>query len=487
MRHFQLEKIIGLLLLLTLLIFSFFYKLSLEPVYVWDEARRANDSLQMLLRGQWIIDFYDDNPQTRGTKSPLLLWLQVYSMKAFGISLWAIRFPNALCSVLIGIVIWYFANRYFKSNWLGVLAGCVFASSLAWVLNHAGRTADSDAFLVLFSLLYCLCFFIYCIHLQSKWLIWFWLFFTLAVLIKGIAGLFFAPGLFIFLLATKRLKTFLTNPLLYIGLAFFIFLIAGSYAFREWNEPGFLQAVYNNELGGRYLQELEHNGRPLFFYVKNLFWRYPFWVFLIIPAYIFGFFSRHRKVQGFTFFSAVLSASYLAIISLSKTKLYWYDLPLFPFFALQIALLLYYGRLFIHENFLKNKAPIIAYAASTAIFILIFFIPVRHVFRHINVVNSHLEDREQAWFLQEAIKEKKDLNNYIFLFEDYDRHISYYIQLLQLQNSNAKLINNPLEVTPGSFVVVSEDSTKQKIINSFSVVQKDEKFGCTVYFIKKKK
>ena len=167
MRPKQPAEIAGLFLLLALLLFSFFYKLSLQPVYMWDEARRANDSLQVLLQGDWVIDYYDDNPSTRGTKSPILLWLQAASLSVFGVNEWALRFPNAATSVCIGLLLWVFSYRFFKSGAMGVLAGAVFASTLALVLNHAGRTADYDIFLTLFTTLYTLCFFVYCHNLRS--------------------------------------------------------------------------------------------------------------------------------------------------------------------------------------------------------------------------------------------------------------------------------------------------------------------------------
>jgi len=483
MRYEQAERVVGFLLLLGLLLFTFFYRLSLEPLYMWDEARRANDSLQLLLRGEWIIDFYDDNPETRSTKSPILLWLQVASMKIFGISLWAIRFPTALCSIFVGLTIWYFTNRYFKSRWLGVLAGFVFASTLGWIYNHAGRSADYDAFLTLFLILYCFCFYAYCIKQDNKWLLWFWLFLTLAVLFKGVAGLFYLPGLAIFALLQKRVKSLLYNSYLYIGLAFFIIVVGSYYIFRELHAPGFLQAVYNNELGGRYLQELEENGQPFLFYIKNLFWRYPYWLYLIAPAFALGLMNRLPKVRTFTLFSAVLISSFVFIISLSETKLYWYDLPIYPLLAIQIALLLYDGWHFIRRQTLKRLHPVYSTAIAVLLFVLLFFAPVQEVYMINKFVSASLEDREQAWFLQEAMKRKRNLNNYTFLYEDYDRHILFYTKLLKLQNNNVRLVNHHRAIRPGSFVVVSEDSTQHKLMKDYLVTKKEEAYGCKVFYV----
>lgn len=479
-------EIAGLFLLLGLLIFSFFYQLSLQPVYVWDEARRANDSLQMLLKGQWIIDYYDDDPTTRGTKSPILLWLQVTSLYLFGVNEWALRFPSAAAGVSIGLLLWAFSYRFFKSTAMGVLAGSVFASTLAMVLNHAGRTGDYDIFLTLFTTLYTLCFYVHCHNLKNKWLQWFWLFLTLAVLIKGVAGLFFVPGLAVFALLQKHFKILLYNKWLYTGFLFLLMVVGSYYALREWHAPGFLQAVYNNELGGRYLKELEQNGQPLLYYFRNFTWRYPYWIYLLVPSVIAGYFSHSGKVKNFSLFTFILSITYLLIISSSKTKLQWYDLPLYPLFALQIGLLLYYGWLWLQMQLHVGVSHAVRLAMACTLSSLVFVLPFRAIHQHIKKLGSYMEDREQGWFLQQAIKQKKDLNNYTFLYEDYDRQIRYYTKRLQWQKVNVRLSNHVKDMKPGTYVVVSADSTRQKLLQLYQVAKQHEQYGCDVYFIKSK-
>lgn len=407
MRPKQPAEIAGLFLLLALLLFSFFYKLSLQPVYMWDEARRANDSLQVLLQGDWVIDYYDDNPSTRGTKSPILLWLQAASLSVFGVNQWALRFPNAAISVCIGLLLWVFSYRFFKSGAMGVLAGAVFASTLALVLNHAGRTADYDIFLTLFTTLYTLCFFVYCHNLQNKWLCWFWLFLTLAVLIKGVAGFFFIPGFVIYALVQKNFKTLLYNKWLYAGCLFLIAVVASYYALREWHAPGFLEAVYGNELGGRYLQELEQNGQPHLYYFRNFWWRYPFWLYLLLPAFLVGFFAPSAKAKAFSRFTAILSITYLLIISSSKTKLQWYDVPLYPLLALQIGWLLYFGWLWLQQQWLITASNAVKIALGGSLFALLFATPFRLIHQHITTLDHYSSDHEQALFLQQAIRQKK--------------------------------------------------------------------------------
>jgi hypothetical protein len=324
----------------------------------------------------------------------------------------------------------------------------------------------------------------YCHSLHHKWLRWFWLFLTLAVLIKGVAGFFFLPGLALYALVQKHLKTLLYNKWLYAGLLFLIVVAGSYYALREWNAPGFLQVVYANELGGRYLQELEQNGQPLFFYFGNFWWRYPFWLYLLMPAFLVGLFSPSAKARAFSQFTAILSITYLLIISSSKTKLVWYDIPLYPLLALQVGWLLYWVWQWLQKQWLITTSHAVKIALGGSLFALLFAVPFRLVYQQITHLDDNASDREQAYFLQQAIRQKKDLNNHTFLYEDYDRHIRYYTNRLQAENVKVRLCNVVDEVKPGTYVVTSEDSTRQKLLQRYEVSQPVKAFGCDIYYIK---
>ena len=482
----QSPAVAALLLLLALLLFTFFYKLSLQPVYVWDEARRANDSLQMLLRGDWIIDFYDDDPTTRSSKSPLLLWLQVVSLYLFGINEWALRAPSAAASVLIGCSIWWFCYKYFKSAAIGLLAGAVFASTLAWVIYHAGRTGDYDALLTLFTTLYGCCFFAYCVSQNNKWLKWFWVLLTLAVLTKGVAGLFFVPGLALFALTEKRFKSLLQNKWFYRGAAFLVVLVSGYYFFREIHAPGFLSAMYNNELGGRYLTEMEENGRSVLFYIKNFFWRFRFWVYLAVPAFAMGVASSSPRFKKITVFNFILIASFIAIISFSKTKLFWYDLPIYPFLAIQVGCFLYTCFQLLMP-FLKRFLPVRPAAMAVVFFILVFFFPFRTIYKYNTGTNPAADGREQALYLKQALIDGKELRNITFLYQGYDHHIRYYIKRMQLNNKTVGLENDVDSIMPQQRVVISQPEVKQELEKEYELLKEEAMYGCETFYIKKRK
>lgn len=478
--------------LLFLLSFSFITNLGFIPIRIWDEGRVATNALNMYLNGNWIVTYFDGKPDMWNTKPPLLIWFQVISMKIFGVNEWSVRFPSAMASILTGLTLWFFCTRYFKKPWLGFIAGVVFASTYPFIYNHAGRTGDYDALLTLFSTLYCFCFYFFIKTNKNKWLFVFFCFLILAVLTKGIAGLFFTPALFIYAVLQKKLIPILKNRWFYIGMASFILIAIGYYFLREQYNEGYIKAVLENEMG-RHSKGLDKNNFPFSWYVVNIFkWRYPYWFLFIVPAFIYGFLSRSKEVKKITGFNLALIVTYLLIISSASTKLYWYDIPIYPFLSLQIALMLYAFWLYVQRK-LKLSMLIQKMAVASLLFALVFVYPFRMVYKH----NKHIfvvspwdldvQQRNQGLFMQQAIRNNKDLNNYIFCYDDCRSchgQIDFYIILLQSKNVNVRFQHNLDSLSAGSFIVVSQEKMKEDLEKRYNVELIDEAYGCSVYTIK---
>lgn len=476
---------IGFLLLLLLLVHSFLIKLSAIPIRIWDEARNANNALHMYLQGFSLVTYYEGSPDMWNTKPPLLIWIQVTFMKLFGITEWAVRLPAALSAIGTGIVLWIFCRRYFKQSATGLLAGSILATTYAYVYNHGGRTGDYDAPLVLFCTLYCLSWFCYIESGRRNWLRLFWMFFILAALMKGIAGLMFVPGLFLFTLICRKLKVILRTTDLYIGVAAFILVTGGYYLGREQANPGYLKAVYENELGGRYLTALEEHAHPFDFYIRSMReWLYSWWFYFIVPAFLAGFLSKEVLVQRLTRFNLLMVLPYLLIVSLAGTKLEWYVLPLYPFLALQIGLLLFPLWQFLASRLLLTTTT--RSLLSIGLFCLLFAVPFKKVYNHIHHFKEEPWDTDphkQGYFLQEAVKSNKDLNHYTFLYSGYNGQLAFYITQLQIQHVGVQLNASVEGLTPGSYAVVSQQEIQALLLQHYSVKPLYEKYGCTVYLV----
>lgn len=472
----------------ALLFFSFFYNLGYRPVFLWDESRRAVDALQLYFEDRWIISYYDNNPETPSTKSPLLLWLQVGSFHLFGLNEWAIRFPAALAASGTGLLCWAFGRNYFKSWWIGMLSGAVFAASYAWVFNHAGRSGDYDALLTLFSTSACLCFFLYCTSGHRKWLQAFWVLFTLAVFTKGVVPFFFVPGLALFALYTGMVVALFKNRWLYLGALFFLLFMGSYYAVRLYLTPEFLHNMNLNELGGRFLSALEDNNRPFYHYLANMAkWRYEYWLGFLLIALSLGLSSRQQHIRQYTVFGLFTTASFLLIISLSKTKLFWYDLPVYPFFSIQIGVLLFTAWQNLQLLLLQRQPKWAQSAIAFGLLAICFTTPLKRIYIHNKGSRESWpwdvdhEIRQQGKFLQQAIRTNKNLDGYVFYYKGHNTHLNFYIKILQARNMQVKLARDTSELLQGRYLVINQPELLETLAGKYALEPETTEAGCSVF------
>ncbi|SHJ54376.1 4-amino-4-deoxy-L-arabinose transferase [Tangfeifania diversioriginum] len=94
-------------------------------LFDWDEINFAEAAREMIVTGDYLT--VQINFQPFWEKPPLFIWMQVLSMKLFGINEFAARFPNALCGIVTLLVL-FSIGRKTKNNLFGLL----------WVLAYAG-------------------------------------------------------------------------------------------------------------------------------------------------------------------------------------------------------------------------------------------------------------------------------------------------------------------------------------------------------------
>ena len=97
-------------------------------LFDWDEINFAESAREMILTGNYVD--VQINFQPFWEKPPLFSWLQVLSMKAFGINEFAARFPNAVCGVLTLLTLYYTGKKLFPGSGFGLLWALVYACSL---------------------------------------------------------------------------------------------------------------------------------------------------------------------------------------------------------------------------------------------------------------------------------------------------------------------------------------------------------------------
>lgn len=110
----------GIIIMAGLLLFVPF--LGRVHLFDWDEINFAEAAREMIVTGDWARVMIDYQPFLE--KPPLFFWLQAASMKVFGITEFAARFPNAICGILTLCLLFFLGKKYFAAafGWLWVLA-----------------------------------------------------------------------------------------------------------------------------------------------------------------------------------------------------------------------------------------------------------------------------------------------------------------------------------------------------------------------------
>jgi len=96
-------------------------------LFDWDEINFAECAREMIVSHNYLNVQIDFRPFWE--KPPLFIWMQVLSMKAFGINEFAARFPNAVCGIISLLVIYNIGRKLYNERfgiwWVIVYAGSI--------------------------------------------------------------------------------------------------------------------------------------------------------------------------------------------------------------------------------------------------------------------------------------------------------------------------------------------------------------------------
>jgi len=451
------------LIVLLLVCIPLFQHLGTFTLRVYDESRLAINAYEMYHSGNFLIPTYDGEPDMWNTKPPLMIWLQVLSMKIFGINEFATRLPAAMAALFTCILLLILSVRYLKNFWFGCIAVLVLITSPGFVYLHTSRTGDYDALLTLLLTLSSFTLLAFLENPKKKYLYCFFISLALAVLTKSSAALLIIPGFFIYVVVRKKMLFLLKNPHFYVGLIVFLALGCGYYFLREIYNPGYIQAVWENELGGRFLETIEAHKHGFWYYYENLINdRYKVWIFLIPCGIITAIFCKDKKNKNLALFSSIIAISYFLIISLAQTKLYWYDMPLYPFFAMLAGIFIYFIFSFLKEN--RKISHTLKYNVTPYIFvILVFIIPYIQILKVTYTQKENLWDEEFygiSYYLRDIIKEKREGENFTIVYAGYPPHIIFYINILNEKDRNIVLKRKD-EIKIGENILISQNEIKE--------------------------
>lgn len=95
-------------------------------LFDWDEINFAESAREMIVSGDYFR--VTVNFQPFWEKPPLFIWMQVLSMKVFGVNEFAARFPNAVCGIATLLIIFHLGQKIFSTR-LGYLWAICFAGA----------------------------------------------------------------------------------------------------------------------------------------------------------------------------------------------------------------------------------------------------------------------------------------------------------------------------------------------------------------------
>jgi 4-amino-4-deoxy-L-arabinose transferase-like glycosyltransferase len=403
-------KITSIALLLIVVCVPLFYNLGKFQIRMWDEARYANNAVEMFLDKDLIVLKHNGETDLYSTKPPFVIWMQAISMCIFGVNEFAVRFPSALFGLLTVALIFWFSVGVLNSKIIGFISSLVLITSKGFVCHHVTRTGDLDSVLVFGLTFYSLLFLKLLLQPTNKLKLHFILIgsgISIAFLSKGVAGFFFLPFLTLIYFLYGNYKGVLKNKKFYLSIIIAGAICVGYYLLRELRAPGYLKTVFHSEISrisddGVMVWQLH----PFNFYLTNMknsrF--YPF--FYLLPFTFITLFLTRKNSTTFKAFIylAIIAIGFFFLISYPGVKMEYYDAPVYPILALLIGI-------FINSLFIKLKDftsakwdPSSSYILLAAIVVMGFWTPYKKILEGFSYPESYIYDMEMEGAYMKRIK-----------------------------------------------------------------------------------
>lgn len=433
----KINRFISVTILLVLLYFVYFLNLGRLPLRLWDESRLAHNAYNMSKDGDFIVTHIGNEPEMWNVKPPLMIWSQVLFIKALGPNETALRLPSAICGLLTSLLLLYFCSKHLGKFAMGFFAALIIATTNRYIDDHGVRFGEYEGMLIFFVSMYALYFFLWFEKRNPKHLYIATIALIAAVLTKGIAGLFLAPIIAITGFFYRDIATIFKTQHFYICITLFLFFTAGYYFLRESQNPGYINAVLQNEIGGRYFNPVEkHEGSFWMYwdYMKNR--DLVYWLPWILGGVVTGFLSFDSLIKRLTLFAFSNFVFLFFMLSSSESKLHWYIYPSYPFLALIASYFIWviYRLLFSINTSVYIKVNVIPYFFAFILFLSPYDSIVARTYK------PQEAERDEQYFsmgryLQKLIRGREKLREPLKIFyTEYDAHLTFYTNILLDRN-----------------------------------------------------
>ena len=474
------KNLLNLFLIVSVCSFPIFGHLSELPMQRWDESRLAVKAYEMSETGNWLTPTMQWEPDMGSTKPPLNIWLQVISIKIFGVNELATRLPSAIAALFTCLLLYWFLAIKFKNPVAGVAAAMILIISKSYVDLHGIRTGDYDSLLALFTTAYIISYYLFLTQKKSKYLLATGVMIILATMTKCVQALIFLPALLIMTIAFKQVKAVIKNRNIYYSICLFILVVGGYYGLREHYNPGFLEATYRNELGGRYFVTLEEHDQPWYYYIKFMYEADS--ILMLLAAWGINLFvcSENKGVKSLSVYLACLITFYTFILSLSQTKLFWYLIPIYPICALLAGLAI--SDIYTRIKQLKIKTPVFYFLPMVT---MLFFYSINYATTLNRSFKSRIDNNDpknaMITYLHNEGHGETAIDNTVLLNEEWAQDFQWYYHKL---NTKYKIYYKSIyHLNTGDKVALFKPDLKEIIELNFNTELVKKYYAVNVYKI----
>ncbi|MBS1590044.1 MAG: glycosyltransferase family 39 protein [Bacteroidetes bacterium] len=347
-------------------------------LFDWDEINFAECAREMISTGDYLRPQIDFQPFWE--KPPLFIWMQVLSMKAFGVTEFAARFPNAIVGVLTLLSIYYVGRKVMHER-LAMWWTILYAAS--WLPHFYFKSGIIDPW---FNYFIFLAFFQ--VHLMRfgkdkvRHGVIAGLFLGLSVLTKGPAAALIAIlALLVYVILNRGLWGYKLWHFLLIAFVTFLPFVAwfaATILVHGWQYGSwFIQEFVVYQIRLFQTEDADHGG-PFF---------YHFIVLLVgcFPASIFLFQYRKKRVaeqenqRDFTRWMWILFWVTLLLFSIVKTKIVHYSS--LCYFPLTFLAALKVDQLVSGSDYIKRSVKILFVFLGVLWSLLLFALPIVGIFK----------------------------------------------------------------------------------------------------------
>lgn len=309
--------------------FLCFYRLDAGYIVSWDESRHGISAYEMLQTKNYIVNTVNYAPDYWNLKPPLSFYGIMLGFRIFGYSAVGLRFYSALSYFFICMLCTLYMKKHY-GKFSSLLCLAFLCCNQLMFKNHGARAGDADALYQLFFTIAMLammdipkkhsrsylCGFCFSIAFLTKS--------YHALIILGIGGLY--------MLMTGEIRRFQKKE--WFWFAFWMVLPCSIWAIARYLQDGltFFLTMISEDVLSRSKTASEGHAGPWDYYINAYFLEsekiYGFLLLIIIATGIYGIGKRKKALKQYLGYLLWFFVP-LFCFSVVKTKLIWYNFPIF--------------------------------------------------------------------------------------------------------------------------------------------------------------